>query len=217
MACFAPSEFVVLPAASAFGAVAESIIEVDYLNEVRRTSFFPFSKKDFIDFSHGFGNTPMYIAFLKTNNPKLSVKQLALLSAGGDLKIPDIMTHDPPFRTEYYEIKPNSRSGLWAGFTKLGAINGVMKQVGLAYLPGTQYSPDKRVLLYTGTPFGAYLEVFFHYIRIAPGLIVYQICAEGELAKLGLRTLLAILALIIVILLRGRVPGPVPNPIPAVT
>src|SRR5262249_37193073 len=216
MPCLAPSEFLTTPTAAAFGAVAEAIIQADYLTNVGRTSVFPVSPFDFIDITHGFGNTALYIAFLKANNPRLSVSQLAVLSAGGDLKIPDIMTHDPPRRTEFYEIKPNSVTGRLAGTTKVALIDAVMTGFSLPYRPGIQYAPNKRVLLFSGTPLGARLEVFFHFQHIAPGLIVYEICAEGELAKLGLRVLLAILAIIILILLRGRVPGGQPVPVPGV-
>ncbi len=102
MPCIAPSEFLTTPVASQFGALAESLIEADYLADVGRPAVFPVSPKDFIDFSHGFGNTLLFIAFLKSNNPKLSVSELAVLSAGGDLKLPDIMT-DPPQRLEFYD------------------------------------------------------------------------------------------------------------------
>lgn len=214
MPCVAPSEFLTTPTASAFGSIAEAIIQADYLKDVGRGAFFPASPFDFIDISHGFGNSALYIAFLKANNPKLSVSQLAVLSLGGDLKIPDIMTHNPPRRTEFYEIKPNSPDGRLAGTTKVALIDAVMRGFSLPYTPGIQYTPNKRVKIFSGTPLGARLDVFFHFQRIAPGLIVYEICADGELEKLGLAALLAILAVIIVILLKGRVPegGTIPAP-----
>jgi hypothetical protein len=142
---------------------------------------------------------------------------MAVLSAAGLTKIADLMTHDPPQRTEFYEIKPNSVDGRLAGRTKIALIDALMHGTSLPYVPGVQYTPDKRILIYSGTPLGAKLDVFFHFKRIQAGLIVYEICPEGELEKLGLAVLLAILAIIVIILTRGRVPGGGPVPVPALT
>ncbi len=205
--CIAPSEVVTPAAASSFGAVAEYIIDSDYLTQVGRSTVFPVSTKDFIDFTHGFGNTPLVIAFLKTNNPRLSVSQLVVLSAGGLLKIADIITHDPPFRTEFYEIKPNSLDGALAGRTKVASIGALMSRFLLPYLPGTQYAPDKQIKIFSGNPLGSRLELFFHFKWIQPGLIVYEICAEGDLEGLGLKVLVAIIAAAIVALLVAATGG----------
>ena len=199
--CIAPSEILTGATASSFGAVAESIIDSDYLTKVGRTTVFPASTKDFIDFSHGFGNTPLVIAFLKTNNPGLSVSEMALLSAAGLLKIADIITHDPPFRTEFYEIKPNSIDGVTAGRIKVASIGALMVKFAMPYLPGTQYAPNTKVKIFSGNPLGCRLELFFHFMWLQPGLIVYEICAEGDLEKLGLKVLIAIIAATIVTLL----------------
>jgi hypothetical protein len=217
MPCVAPSEIPGFTQSSPFGAVAEQIITADYLRNVGRTTVFPASNKDFIDFSAGFGNSAIYAAFLGINNPKLSAIALANLSVGALLKIPDLMTHDSGIRTEFYEIKPNSITGRVDGSTKIALIEALMIFHSLVYTPGIQYSPNTRIKIFAGTPLGCKLQVFFHFQRIAPGLIVYDICAEGELEKLGLIALLAILAIILAILLRGRVPegGFEPVPIPA--
>jgi hypothetical protein len=199
--CLAPSEILSSQVASAFGAVAESIIDSDYLTMVGRSTVFPVSTKDFIDFTHGFGNTALVIAFLKTNNPRLSVSQLVVISAGGLLKIADIITHDPPFRTEFYEIKPNSADGVPAGRIKVATIGALMSKFSLPYLPGTQYAPNKQLKIFSGRPLGSRLELFFHFQWIQPGLIVYEICAEGDLEELGLKVLVAIIAAAIVALL----------------
>lgn len=207
MPCVAPSEIPGFTQASAFGAVAERVILADYLREVGRTTVFPASPKDFMDFSAGFGSSALYAAFLAANNPKLNTIALANLSVGGMLKIPDLMTHDPGTRTEFYEIKPNSISGRLAGSTKLATIDALMIFHSLVYTPGIKYSPNKRINIFSGTPLGYRLDVFFHFQRIAPGLIVYDICAEGDLKELGLAALLAILAIILAIWLRNGLPG----------
>ena len=217
MPCLAPSEFLQTPVASAFGAFAESVIAGDYLKNVGRPSFFPASPFDFLDISVGFGNTVLYIAFLKSHHPRLSAAALLALSAGGLLKIPDMMTSDAPRRTEFYEIKPNSFTGRAAGSVKIAMIDGLMTFHSLPYVPGTQYSPNTRIPIFSGTPLGARLDVFFHFERIAPGLVVYDVCAEGDLAQLGLAVLLAILAIIIAILLRRGLPGGNPGPVPVPT
>lgn len=217
MPCVAPSEFLDTQTAAQFGnRIAEKIIQSDYLTSVGRGTVFPVSPKDFIDFSLGFGNSALFIAFLKTNNPRLSVKELAILSASAAVKVPDIMTHDVPRRTEFYEIKPNSVDGRLAGTTKVALIDALMRAVVLPYRPGIQYAPNKRVMLYSGTPLGKKLQVFFHFESIAPGLIVYELCAEGDLMELGLAVLLAILTIIIIILLKRPLPGGSPAPVPAI-
>ena len=218
MPCIAPSEMLVPEAASQFGGAAEAIVQLDYLKSVVPAAYFPASQTDFIDISHGFGNTALYIAFVAANHPNLSPSQLAVMAGDGGLKIPDILTSDAPRRTEFYEIKPNSPSGRQAGSEKVALIDAARTSLNLPYVPGTQFpspQPDVRVPIYSGSPLGARLEVFFRYQRIQPGLIVYDICAEGELDKLGLAVLQLLLAAI-VLLLTKRLLVPVPIPVPPV-
>src|SRR5262245_53558253 len=114
--CFAPSEVVSSGDASAFGLIAEQFVGRDYLQRVGRSAFFPASTIDFQDISSGFGNVTLLISFLKTNNPHLTASKLLVMSAEFALvKVPDLMTHDPPRRTEFYEIKPNSPDGRFEG------------------------------------------------------------------------------------------------------
>jgi hypothetical protein len=217
MPCIAPSEILVTSAAKDFGAAAEAIVQKEYLSSVGRAAFFPASQTDFVDISHGFGNQQLYIAFLAANHPNLSVEQLAAMAAERDvLKIPDVMTSDAPRRTEFYEIKPNSVSGLREGNEKVAWIDAARTSLGLPYVPGTQFpapAPDKRVLIYAGKPLGARLEVFFRYERVRPGLIVYEVCAEGEFERLGLEVLKLIIVMIMVLLIK-RLPVPPTGPVP---
>jgi hypothetical protein len=94
MPCLAPSEFLKPGEAAAFGLVAELLIASDYLRHVKRTSYFPLSMQDFLDITQGFGNSNLLIAFLKANNPTMSVSQLATIALAGLTKIADIITHD---------------------------------------------------------------------------------------------------------------------------
>jgi hypothetical protein len=199
--CIAPSEILTPQASSAFGSVAEITIASDYLSFVGRTAIFPASTKDFVDYTPGFGNVPMMIAFLKTNNPKLSVSKVASLSGAGLTKVADIITHDSPIQTAFYEIKPNSVDGRFAGRIKVASVDALMTALSLPYVPGTIYMPDKSIRFFSGMVLGSPLELFFHFKRTAPGLILYEICAEGDLEKIGLKVLISVIAATIVILL----------------
>jgi len=196
--CIAPSEFLTPALTVQIGLAAETIIELDYLKDVKRASFFPVSKKDFADFSHGFGNSQLYIAFLWANHPSLKIEDLIVLSLGGDLKIPDIMTNDPGRRTEFYEIKPNSIDGRAAGRVKVANIAAAVAFTGLPYVPGIQYTPNKKLKFFSGLVFGRRLEVFFHFQHISPGLIVYELCVEGDMSGLALAVILAFAAAAVV-------------------
>jgi hypothetical protein len=54
---------------------------------------------------------------------------------------------------------------------------------------------------------GSPLELFFHFERTAPGLILYEICADGDLEKIGLKVLISVIAATIVILLLPEAAG----------
>ena len=210
MPCIAPS-FVVNPAAaSAFGLVAESIIGRRYLIHVGRSAFFPASTTDFQDISVGFGNSILFIAFLKANN-RLSASQLLALSSAGLVSIPDLMTHAGI--QEFYEIKPNSIDGLAAGRVKIASLAALFAFLSLPYRQGTSWAPSERILLWSGLITGARIEAYLHYFASpsVPGLIVYEICIEGELDKLLDHIALAVLiATVIVIIIVAPKPIPVP-------
>jgi hypothetical protein len=223
MACIPVSVILPPPLDSAFGVIAESIIGGRFLDHVGRRSkgFFPGSptQEDFQDISIGFGNINLYILYLKFHNT-LSVKQLLVLSTLGMLNIPDLVTHNPsraaaPVRAEFYEIKPNSPTGITDGGIKITSVSLLNSSLPLPYKAGTIWTPDEKILIARGSPLGVFLEVFFHYKRISPALIVYDICIEGELEKLALAVLLAILAIILALILKGgRIPVPMPEPVP---
>lgn len=211
MGCIAPS-FVVNPAtAAAFGQVAESVIGGRYLASVGRAAFFPASNKDFQDISVGFGNTTLFISFLKANN-KLSASELLFLSSAGLVNIPDLMTHDRPRRMEFYEIKPNSIDGVAAGKIKIASLSALFAYLGLSYRQGTIWRPSEKVLLWSGFILGAWIEAYLDYFASpsTKGLIVYELCIEGEVEKALQRVELAILIASIIIMIL-----PVPKLAPA--
>jgi hypothetical protein len=224
VACLPVSVILAPPWDSAFGAIAESIIGSRFLDHIGRTGrgFFPSSttQEDFQDISIGIGNSRLYLLYLGFHNT-ISFKQMLILTASAMVKIPDLITHNPsnprktihPTRTEFYEIKPNSPTGIADGLGKIVAISLLYSALPLPYLSGTMWSPDERILISSGSPLGVRLEVFFHFKRISPGLIVYDICIEGELEKIALAVLIAILAIILAIIFGGkRLPVPMPNP-----
>jgi hypothetical protein len=202
--------------ASAFGLIAETFISAKYLTHRGKSAWFPVSGTDFLDISVGFGNSALYIAFLKANNSHVSISHLLALSAAGLLKIPDMCTHDSAVE-EFYEIKPNSYSGRFAGRVKVAAIQALNSRLSLPYTQGVRWGPDDHFVIFDGMFMGAKVKVTFHFFKIHAGLIVYELCIEGELAKLALHLLVALLIAIILILLGrgGIVPIPAPPPIPA--
>lgn len=225
MACIPVSVILPPPLDSAFGVIAERIIGGRFLDSVGRRAkgFFPASptQEDFQDISVGIGNSRLYILYMKFHNA-LSVRQIVVLTGFALVKIPDLMTHNPPrskkpARAEVYEIKPNSPTGLVDGGEKLVEITLLHRALSLPYTLGTVWTPDEKILISKGDPLGVHLEVSFHYKRVSPGLIVYDICVDGELEKIALAMLIATLAIILALILKGaRIPAPMPMPVPVV-
>ena len=200
MNCIAPSEILETSVASEFGRVAELIIGADYLRAVGRSVIFPMpGSKEFLDVTAGFASKTVYPAFLKTHNPNLKLSEFLTLDRGL-VRIPDILTHDPGVRLEAYEIKPNSKSGISAGLEKVAFLDAAFNHFSLPYRPGRQYKPNKRIKIFAGVPLGCRLQLHFHFFHLSPGLIVYEICAEGDLAELGLKILKAIIAGVVIAL-----------------
>jgi hypothetical protein len=139
---------------------------------------------------------------------------LAISVQFGLVKVPDLVTHDPPQRTEFYEIKPNSPDGRLAGLIKIAELDALMHFSSLPYRPGTIYSPHKRLLLFTGILLGKSLTAAFVFRRVSPGLIVYYLCAEGDLVESVARIAVVVTGIIVIILIGSRLPksGAIPAP-----
>ena len=234
--CIAPSFVVDVATASAFGHVAETLIEADYLSAMGGVPF----GNVFLDNPLG----PMsYVAFLAAHHPGLNVALLAAqISLSGGVLVPDILDT----RTdEFYDVKPDSPDGRAAGRGKLAAIDAFMSFNSLPYTRGTAYTPTPSIpiplagaaltaaitallgpamvapALLCGIP-----DVTLAPKRIAPGLLAYEICVEADLdcylKVMALEALIAIVILAILYLLgegapasRCRRPDPVPVPAPA--
>jgi len=162
------------------GSSAEKIILEDYLKHVGRRRVYPWNEKDFSDFTAGFANMTLYTSFLKDKNPDLSVSELLLMRVKGLRSIPDICTHDEPRRTEYYEIKPNSDTGIAAGEEKLANIDAFNSYFNLPYRAGRIYKPDNHEKIHSATYHGIKTTAYFHYERKKNGLIVYEMCIENH-------------------------------------
>jgi hypothetical protein len=208
MACIAPSLVLTPQAAGQLGLVAEAIIARKYLSDVGRLAYFPAPPgMDFLDITAGFGNTSLYAAFLVAKHPRLTAGQIVDLSNNGLVKIPDLVTSAPPSTTEFYEIKPNSPSGLAAGSTKIANVHALYQSKGLPYTPGTKWKPDTRVNLFSGSLLGLEVEVNFHFFRVQPGLIAYEVCAEGRTKPLTNAEIAAIVAIVLLALLAAALMG----------
>lgn len=157
-----------------WGQLAEIILLEYYLKHVGRSMVFPHSDKDFVDFTSGWANQTLYVAFIGKNNPKLSISELLSFRRPGLLKVPDICTHDYPARTEYYECKPNSYSGKRDGDQKLAEIDALNASFNLPYKPGSIWSPtiDHVVVqdVFSGQPY----TVTVQFRKLKKGLIVWN-------------------------------------------
>jgi hypothetical protein len=106
--------------------------------------------------------------------------------------IPDVITDLPGVRTEFYEVKPNSVTGVAAGRLKVATFLSLvdfLKQtdptVG-TLAKGIQFKPDRSITFYSRLYLGFIpVEVQLHYFRLEDGLIVYEICvtAQTEIAE----------------------------------
>ncbi len=214
MPCLAPSELIDPIGAKAFGLVAETFIGKRYLQFTGRQNFFPANPSDFQDISVGFGNVTLFISFIKSHHPNLSLPAIiALTATAGLVRVPDLMTDDAT-RDVYYEIKPNSIDGRTAGRAKIAALDALFDRFDLPYRGGSSWSPDEKVKVFSGMMFGRNIEGSFHFFRRTPGLILYEICIEGDLLELAFEVIVAIALAIIAIILAGKIPIPGPTPVP---
>jgi hypothetical protein len=185
--CFVPSEAnVPQRLQSAFGDVAEMFVKEDYCSTKGGCHEFlkpGTAQTDFFDVAMGFARCRHLASYLKMHNP--TVDEILLASQCESKKdsskhfpVPDIITHEPPDRTEFYEIKPNSGSGKSKGVDKIIWFEIICTNEHLPYVAGTIYDPDRRVLVWDGTWFGSPVKVRLHWFRDRDALIVYELCFE---------------------------------------
>lgn len=186
--CIAPSEIpgIASSEASVFGQVAETLIFADFC-----TQYVGVSNQVFWDQN----NPAAYLYFLASNNPQFT-QQLqrdfyARLRAESLMFVPDILVHKPDEKA-FYEIKPDSTSGMAAGVQKVGTLRAVYPFYQLPYVAGERYTPRDHNVANLGQVLRATLRVR----RVAPGLIVYKLCLETD-GELELATLAVLLAYIV--------------------
>lgn len=124
--------------------------------------------------------------------------------------VPEIITHEPRTRIEFYEVKPNNQYGKNKGRIKIQsfqAMSDFFRQTAtmVNYKRGTLFDPDRFRVLWDGTWFGSPVKVFLHFFREEESLIVYEVCVEvsGQLLAedfvkdlIKMAVMLTILALI---------------------
>src|SRR5438067_1361362 len=192
--CFVPSEANVPERLQmAFGDLVELFVKADYcLTKGGCQEFLVPStaQTDFFDIAMGFSRCRHLGAYLKLHNPALDEVRLTTQcetkkDSHKHFPVPDIITHEPPDRTEFYEVKPNSPSGKSKGRDKIAWFQIICTDESLPYVVGRQYDPDRRVVVWDGTWFGNPAKVRLHWFSEADGLIVYELCIEASLETLA--------------------------------
>ncbi|MBE8515973.1 hypothetical protein ILP97_00245 [Amycolatopsis sp. H6(2020)] len=186
--CLVPSEVLGPdhPTVPVIAEVVEMLIRRDYCRSKGGCDEFlsPGSRQtDFFDIGMGFSRCRQLAAFLRMHNPSLDTTLIAtqceLKKDGGkSFPVPDIITHEPPETTEFYEIKPNSTAGIRAGVDKIRWFTIICDDNLLPYTAGRNYDPDKRITLYGGRFSGSPVRITLHFKRDRPGLLVYEFCAD---------------------------------------
>lgn len=168
--------------------VAEDMIFEDYVRSESVNEFTSIFPKRNFDGTQVFRdvtglNTQLFIAFLAANNPSLNTKSLgtqALLKGGG-IKNPDwAIDRKARLEFEYYEVKPNSASGLQKGQEKILSLIALCGLNNLPYHPGTNYNPDETANLWIETKGFLETDVTLHWFKAQAGLIVYEVCVERK-------------------------------------
>jgi hypothetical protein len=188
--CIAPSEIPGVSAgdASTFGAVAEDIIYADFHAQ--------YGGGGPTELFRDANNPAAYLFFLAVNNPHFTearqqdyYRQLRL--AGLGWRIPDFMVHNSTERA-FYEVKPDSRTGLAAGMEKVGILSAAYRHFQLPYRAGRVFVPRDHVV----ASYGSVLRVTLRVRRAADGLILYKLCVTAD-GVLEVATLAALLRLVV--------------------
>ena len=186
--CIAPSEIPGISSseASVFGGVAEEIIWADFV------ASYPIGGMEVFRDDH---NPASYLLFLVANNRYFSKAQQTLfyqrLREEQLMRIPDFMVHKPTEKA-FYEVKPDSTSGLAAGIEKVGFLQATYTFFRLPYVSGRLFSPKDHTVALMGSALKATLKVR----RAAPGLLLYKLCLESN-GAIELATLAVLLRYIV--------------------
>jgi len=123
-----------------------------------------------------------YLDFLMIKNtatmPERSVFKSNLRYTGIGLLRPDMLIHTLTEQV-FYEVKPNSITGVRDGELKLGALSGTYKYYKLPYRLGYSYTAANIPL----ARLSAQSQLVLSTELRGPGLIAYKVCVDGD-AKL---------------------------------
>jgi hypothetical protein len=173
--------------ASALADRVEAHIRAKYCASKGGCDFASGGGKDFADERRGVPTVQRYIGFLSANNPHVDSAALqrhfleALPGLSRDdraRKVPDLMTHDPPTRMEYYEIKPNSVKGRSEGEKALLMIETFLLSHDLHYVPGRLFKLDDSTVFFRQSLGLFEVEISIHFFAAKDGLILYEMCTE---------------------------------------
>jgi hypothetical protein len=182
----------------AFGDMVERIVQQHYCADAALRRLGPCSpfippnlggaRSEFFDEDAGVHRCDLMASFLKFHNAHLDEQQIANACRATHpkpllMKVPDIISHRFA-RHEFYEIKPNSRSGIRGGEEKIAWFSALCHASPppaaplLPYVEGTQYTPDFTHMLSVGAAFGAPFRIGIHIFRPprVPALVLYELC-----------------------------------------
>lgn len=228
--CFVPSESGVrLRLSSKFGHLVEWFVKQEYCLSKGGCSEFRLngSGTDFFDENSSTTRCRFLANYLVTHNPLLTE---GFVSGTCEIRkrpvdenddenerfaVPDIITHEPGVRMEFYEIKANSQAGKAAGRIKINDFLAMVDFLrntdpGVRYNKGTQFDPDRSILIWDGTWFGSPIKAFLHFVREDDALIVYDICIEvsGEfLAEVFVKAIIKLAVIAVILLLAPAAAG----------
>lgn len=186
--CLAPSEVPGIESteASTFGAIAEELIWGDFCMRYSCMSGHVFRDDN---------NPGPYLKFLAWHNPRfdqdLQSDYSGRLRSEKLMRIPDFLLHTFEEKT-FYEVKPDSQSGMAAGVEKVAFLQAAYGFYHLPYLGGEIFVPRHHVIARFAGMFTVKLRV-----RLAgPGLLVYSLCADAQ-GLIDLGTLILLLRYVV--------------------
>jgi hypothetical protein len=148
----------------AFGELVERIVQADYCARPGFGGcalFIPPSlggaRTEFFDEAAGVHRCDLLASYLKFHNSHVNEQTIVDLCRATNpkplsVKVPDIISHRFS-GTEYYEIKPNSASGIQSATEKIAFFNTLCNPAvaNLPYKAGTQYRPNFTFTLSPGS------------------------------------------------------------------
>ncbi|GAA1578929.1 hypothetical protein GCM10009827_120390 [Dactylosporangium maewongense] len=222
--CFVPSESGVRRRiSSAFGHIVEWFVKQEYCLSKGGCSEFALGGNgtDFFDENSTTTRCRFLASYITTHNPLLDE---GFISGTCEIRkrpvdpdddenerfaVPDIISHEPGVRMEFYELKANSAAGKDAGRVKIAAFEAMVDFLrhtdpGIKYERGTLFDPDRSILIWDGTWLGSPVKAHLHFFREEEGLLVYEICVtvSGQLlAEVFIKAIIKLAVLAMILLL----------------